>query len=96
MELRTALQAYLWLARSLRCGVDQIIIVNGSQRGLDLCSRIFLDPGDRFVTETPCYWAARHVFESSGATPQFVPVDEDGLQTQALKGCQRDRLCYVS
>lgn len=96
MELRTALQAYLWRARSLRCGVDQIIIVNGSQQGLDLCSRILLDPGDRFVIETPCYWAARHVFESSGATPQFVPVDEDGLQTQALQDVKTARLCYVT
>lgn len=96
MELRTALQAYLWRARSLRCGVDQIIIVNGSQQGLDLCSRILLDPGDRFVIETPCYWAARHVFESSGATPQFAPVDEDGLQTEALKDVKKARLCYVT
>ncbi|WP_426411686.1 PLP-dependent aminotransferase family protein [Bradyrhizobium ganzhouense] len=96
MELRTALQAYLWPARSLRCGVDQIIIVNGSQQGLDLCSRVLLDPGDRFVIETPCYWAARHVFESAGAAPQFVPVDEEGLQTQALKDVEKARLCYVT
>lgn len=96
MELRTALQAYLWRARSLRCGVDQIIVVNGSQQGLDLCSRIVLDPGDRFVIETPCYWAARHVFESAGATPQFAPVDEEGLQTQALKDFKKARLCYVT
>lgn len=96
MELRTALQAYLWRARSLRCSVDQIVIVNGSQQGLDLCSRILLDTGDGFVIETPFYWAARHVFESVGATPQFVPVDEEGLQTEALKDIKKVRLCYVT
>ena len=96
MELRTALQAYLWRARSLRCNVDQIIIVNGSQQGLDLCSRILLDAGDRFVIETPCYWAAWHVFESIGATPQYVPVDEEGLQTEALNDIKKARLCYVT
>ena len=95
-ELRTALQAYLWRARSLRCNVDQIIISSGSQQGLDLCSRILLDAGDRFVIETPCYRSARHVFESAGATPAFVPVDEEGLQTEALKGVKRARLCYVT
>ena len=35
-RLREALQAYLWRARTLRCDPDQIIIVNGSQQGLDL------------------------------------------------------------
>lgn len=95
-ELRTALQAYLWRARSLRCNVDQIIIVSGSQQGLDLCSRILLDAGDRFVIETPCYWAARHIFESIGATPTFVPVDQEGLQTDAIMAIKRARLCYVT
>lgn len=85
MELRTALRAYLWLARSLRCGVEQIIIGNGSQQGLDLCSRILLDPGDRFVIETPCYWAARHVLRVP--EPRLSSSRSmNGLQTQALKG----------
>ena len=96
MELRTSLQAYLWRARSLRCGREQIIIVNGSQQGLDLCARMLLDAGDRFVIETPCYWAARHVFESVGATPQFVPVDAEGLRTDALESIKKARLCYVT
>lgn len=96
MELRTSLQAYLWRARSLRCGREQIIIVNGSQQGLDLCARMLLDAGDRFVIETPCYWAARHVFESVGATPQFVPVDAEGLRTEALESIKKARLCYVT
>ena len=95
-ELRRALQAYLWRARSLRCDVEQIIIVNGAQQGLDLCSRLLLDIGDRFVIETPCYWAAWHVFEATGATPHFVPVDEEGLQTGALKDIKKARLCYVT
>jgi GntR family transcriptional regulator/MocR family aminotransferase len=94
--LRAALQAYLWRTRSLRCSVDQIIIVSGSQQGLDLCSRIFLDAGDPFVIENPCYWAARHVFASVGAIPALVPVDHEGLQTDALMAIKRARLCYVT
>ena len=43
-ELRAALQAYLWRARGLRCDPDQIVVVNGSQQGLDLCARLLLDP----------------------------------------------------
>ena len=96
MELRAALQAYLWRARSLRCGVEQIIVVNGSQQGLDLCARVLLDAGDRFVIEDPCYWAARHVCESVGAIPHFVAVDGEGLQTEHLKDIRKAGLCYVT
>src|SRR5437868_3405176 len=34
LRLRTALQGYLWRSRSVRCEVDQIVVVNGSQQGL--------------------------------------------------------------
>jgi GntR family transcriptional regulator/MocR family aminotransferase len=95
-ELRAALQAYLWRARSLRCSIDQIIVVNGSQQGLDLSARLLLDTGDRFVIENPCYWAARYAFESVGASPYFVAVDQDGLCTDHLKGIKSAELCYVT
>src|SRR5947209_7141556 len=61
-ELRAALQGYLWRARGLRCDPDQIVVVNGSQQGLDLCARLLLDPGDRAVIENPCYGLARQTF----------------------------------
>lgn len=35
-ELRAALRGYLWRARGLRCEAEQIVVVNGSQQGLDL------------------------------------------------------------
>jgi len=95
-ELRTALQTYLWRARSLRCEVDQIIVVNGTQQALDLCSRLLLDVGDPFVIESPCYWAALHVFKGAGAVPHHVPVDNEGLQTNALGKIRSARLCYVT
>ena len=62
LRLRTALQGYLWRARGLRCVPDQIVIVNGSQQGIDLCARLLLEPGDRAVMENPGYTLARQVF----------------------------------
>ncbi|TGP14890.1 aminotransferase class I/II-fold pyridoxal phosphate-dependent enzyme, partial [Mesorhizobium sp. M1D.F.Ca.ET.234.01.1.1] len=64
--LRNALQAYLWRARGISCAPDQIVIVNGSQQGLDLCARLLLDPGDPFVIENPGYLLARHAFVAVG------------------------------
>nr|WP_278247644.1 PLP-dependent aminotransferase family protein [Pseudoroseomonas deserti] len=94
-ELRAALQAYLWRARGLRCEPGQIVVVNGSQQGLDLCARLLLDPGDRFVMENPGYAMARHIFSSVGAEAIPVPVDAEGLRTEELEKTSA-RLAYVT
>lgn len=94
-RLRKALQGYLWRARSLSCGLEQIIVVNGSQQGLDLCARLLLDPGDAFVIEDPCYAMARQVFAGTGAEPRPISVDGEGLRTDLLAGIEA-QLAYVT
>jgi GntR family transcriptional regulator/MocR family aminotransferase len=91
--LRTALQGYLWRARGISCTTDQIVIVNGSQQGLDLCARLLLDPGDTFVIENPGYLLARHAFAAAGGVAVPIPVDGDGLETGSLPAA---RLAYVT
>lgn len=95
-ELRAALQAYLWRARGLRCGLDQIIVVNGSQQGIDLCARLLVDPGDRVVMEEPGYGAARRAFAAAGAAIVPVSVDAEGLRTGDLAAAGPARLAYVT
>ncbi|RJT41472.1 PLP-dependent aminotransferase family protein [Mesorhizobium waimense] len=94
-RLRQALQGYLWRARTVSCNIEQIIVVNGSQQGLDLAARLLLDPADRFVIEDPCYRMARQVFASTGATPVPVDVDADGMKTALLAEVDA-RLAYVT
>lgn len=95
-ELRAALQAYLWRARGLRCESRQIIIVNGSQQGLDLAARVLVDPGDRVAIEDPGYVMARRVFAAAGAEVVPIPVDEEGLRIEPLAGLGAVRLAYVT
>jgi GntR family transcriptional regulator/MocR family aminotransferase len=87
------LQGYLWRARGLRCDPDQIIVVNGSQQGLDLCVRLLLNPGEPAVIENPCYAAARDVLLATGA--RLIPraVDREGMRTEQLPPA---RLVYVT
>jgi 2-aminoadipate transaminase len=61
-----------------------ILITNGAQQGIDLAARIFVDPGDIVLTEAPTFMDALRVFRSHEAEPVGVPVDEDGLQVEAL------------
>src|SRR5947207_3139593 len=44
--LRREIAAYLARSRAVTCTPDQVLVVNGSQQGLDLCVRILLDRGD--------------------------------------------------
>jgi GntR family transcriptional regulator/MocR family aminotransferase len=95
-SLRLALQGYLWRTRSLRCDLDQIIVVNGSQQGLDLCARLLLDPGDRVVMEDPCYAMARQAFMAAGAVPVPIEVDQEGMRTAQLTRVGAARLAFVT
>lgn len=94
--LRRVLQAYLWRSRGLRCDAEQIVVVNGSQQGIDLVARALVDAGDTVVIEHPCYPMARSVFAAGGARVAPVVVDEDGLRTDALAGIGTARLALVT
>ena len=58
-SLRRAISSYLGASRGVDCTPEQVVIVSGSQQGIDLTARILLDPGDRAVIEDPGYGGAR-------------------------------------
>ena len=95
-SLRRALQGYLRRARGLACDAEQIMVVHGSQQGIDLCTRLLLDASDAFVFEDPGYLMARRCFEATGATLLAVPVDAQGLDTTRLPQDNRTRLAYLT
>jgi DNA-binding transcriptional MocR family regulator len=63
---------------------DDIVVTTGSQQALDLVTRIFVDPGDVVVAEAPSYVGALGVFRAYQAEVVHVPMDDDGLQPEAL------------
>ena len=94
--LREAIVDYLRRARGVRAGVDQVIVVSGTQQALDLVARMLLDRGDRVVVEEPCYQAARQVFLGAGARLVPTPVDAEGLDVARLPRDPPVRLAYVT
>jgi 2-aminoadipate transaminase len=64
---------------------DDIVITVGSQEGLDLLARIFLDPGDVVLAEAPSYVGALGVFAAAEARVLHVAMDSDGLHPEALQ-----------
>ena len=64
---------------------SEILIVNGSQQGLDLIGKIFLDPGDHVVLEHPSYLGAIQAFDAYQARYLAVETDEDGIVPHSLE-----------
>lgn len=62
-------QPLLRRALANRSGVrpDQLLILSGSQQGLDLVSRCLLDPGDAVIIDRPGYLGAIQTFRAAGA-----------------------------
>ncbi len=82
-------------SRGTRCDADQVQVVTGAQRGLDLMFHMLLDPGDEVWMEDPGYTGARGALLSAGATVVPVPVDREGMLVDAA--VQRTaRLAYVT
>jgi len=84
--------------RSVTCATDDILITTGSQQGLDLLGKIFLDPGDVILTETPTYLAAIQAFQCFEADFQPVATDDQGIIPEAvdeLAATGRVRFLYV-
>ncbi|OGL15082.1 MAG: GntR family transcriptional regulator [Candidatus Rokubacteria bacterium RIFCSPLOWO2_12_FULL_71_19] len=81
--LREAVAAHLRVSRAVRCEPEQVIVVTGSQQGIDLAARILLDPGDPVWVEDPGYLGARGALAASGARLIGVAVDAEGLDIDA-------------
>jgi GntR family transcriptional regulator/MocR family aminotransferase len=93
--LRDAVADYLGTSRGVKCGPEQIAIVSGVQKALDLTARLFLSAGDRVSMENPGYIGARMVFEAIGSKVSSVRSDDQGMKVhgETLRG---SRLVYVT
>ncbi len=63
---------------------EEILITNGSQQGLDLIGKVFLNKGDAVVVERPTYLAAIQSFSLFEPVFRSVPLMDDGIDADAL------------
>jgi len=64
---------------------DDVTVTCGSQQGLDLVTRIFCDPGDVIMAESPSYVGALNTFASYEAEVIHVDMDDSGLVPESLR-----------
>lgn len=79
--------------------LDNILITSGSQQGIDLAGKIFLNENDVVLCEKPMYLAAINAFKAY--MPKFieVPTDENGIipeeLEQILRVTKNVKLMYI-
>jgi DNA-binding transcriptional MocR family regulator len=85
-------------SRGATVRAENILIVTGSQQGLDLIARAFLKAGDEVVVEAPSYLGALQIFSAAGTRLLGVPLDEEGMRLDILENIlirYRPKLIYT-
>jgi len=100
-ELREAL-ALQARERGMQAAAADILVTTGSQQAFDLLVRVLVEPGDTVLVEVPAYPATLQALRLAQARIVPIPMDEHGLQTQALAQLlaelpagQRPKLLYT-
>ena len=72
-------------SKGIQAKADNIFLTNGSQQGLDLIAKLFLNPGDEVLLQNPSYLGAIQTFRSYQANFRVMPTVEGGIDIPALE-----------
>ena len=69
----------------IKTDIDHVLVTSGSQQGLDFSARVFLNPGDVILVESPSYVGALNAFNACEPTYVEVPTDDYGMIPEELE-----------
>jgi DNA-binding transcriptional MocR family regulator len=96
-RLRAEIKTYLQ-GQNINVSDDELLILSGSQQGIDLVAASFLDSADEVVVEEPTYFWALCNFRARQARILGVAMDEEGLlleELEAILARHKPKLIYV-
>lgn len=65
--------------------MEDVLIVQGAQQGIDLVGKLFINPGDSVLTESPTFLGALIAFNPYEPVYRTVGFDEDGMLVDELE-----------
>ena len=83
-HLREQIAARLADKNNIHTDPDHLILTAGSQQGLDFIGKLFLNPGDVVVLESPSYLGAINAFKQYEPNFVEVPTDDGGMIIEEL------------
>ena len=84
LPLRQKIVERMAAKNAIQTTPDNIILTAGSQQGLDYCGKLFLNPGDVVVMESPSYLGAINAFQAYEPNFVEVPTDDEGMIMEEL------------
>lgn len=64
---------------------ENLLVVASSQQGIDLLSKVFIDPGDPIIVERPTYVGTIQAFRAFNADFHGAEMDQDGVIPEKLE-----------
>lgn len=77
--------AKMMKANGIEVDASQVAITTGSQQGLDLTGKVFIDEGDTVYCEGPTYLAALNAFNAYLPNYVEIKMDSDGMLVDQLE-----------
>ncbi|MBR6682917.1 MAG: PLP-dependent aminotransferase family protein [Firmicutes bacterium] len=84
-RLRQQIADRMLAKNNIKTDADHILVTAGSQQGLDFSARVFLNPGDVVLLESPSYLGAVNAFKAAEPTFIEVPTDGGGMIMEELE-----------
>lgn len=90
-----------WLkAKGIDVKAEEVLITSGSQQGIDLSAKAFLNTGDKVIVENPTYLAALQIFKTYQGQFAVVEGDEAGVLPTVLEATlekekEKSKLLYL-
>lgn len=88
INLRTAIASFLSGTRGLDITAENVLTSRGAQMAIYIAAALIIKPGSTVVVGEPNYRMANMIFEQFGAKLLRIPVDENGIDADAI-----ERLC---
>lgn len=83
--LREQVEIWLKEKENIKSEDDVIIITSGGTQVMDITTRVLASEGDSVICENPSFIGSLNAFRSHGCKLVGVPIDEDGMNIEALE-----------
>ena len=83
--LRDTMKDYLTRTQGFDFENNELFILSGGQQCADLTTKVLVNEGDVILTEDPAFVGCLNTFRSYGAKLIGIPMQQDGMDTDALE-----------
>lgn len=98
-HFREQIAARMFAKNGIKTDASNILVTSGSQQGLDYSARVFVNPGDVIILESPSYLGALNAFKACEPNFVSIPTDDNGMIMEELEKVlattERVKMIYV-